>query len=61
MTMPREEDYYTNPRTEMAPEDYAPTYDLDDFEEPFNPIEQGYYDDDPNVYDGTYSDGGDDD
>lgn len=60
--MIREEDFYSNPRLEMAPEDYAPTVDLEDYdEEPYNPIEQGYYDDDPNVYDGTYSDGGDDD
>ena len=24
--MPREEDYYSNPRLEMAPEDYAPSW-----------------------------------
>jgi hypothetical protein len=30
----------------MEPED---TYD------PWNPVEQGYYDDDPSPYDGTYS------
>jgi hypothetical protein len=36
--MVREEDYFTNPRLEMAPEDYAPAWhphdDYDDVEYP---------------------------
>lgn len=24
--------YFSNPRAEMAPEDYAPTYDIDDYD-----------------------------
>ena len=53
--MPREEDFYTNPRTEMAPEDYAPSWD------PYEDADYGDLDDDPNPYDGDYDDGGDDD
>ena len=49
--MPREEDYYSNPRLEMAPEDYAPMYEEYDYPD---------VDDDPNPYNGDYDDGGDD-
>lgn len=47
--MPREEDFYTNPRLEMAPEDYAPSWEV-----------YVDVDDEPNPYHGDYDDGGDD-
>ena len=50
--MPDDERYYSNPRIEMAAQDYAPSWhphdDYDDNEK------------DPSPYDGDYDDGGDD-
>lgn len=52
--MIREEDYYSNPRLEMAPKDYAPMYEDYDGGD-FDPEPE------PNPYHGDYDDGGDDD
>jgi hypothetical protein len=55
--MIREEDYYSNPRLEMAPEDYAP------MREQYEEFDYGdlYEDKEPNPYDGDLDDGDDDD
>lgn len=42
--MIREEDYYSNPRLEMAPEDYAPIYEEYDYAE-LEPDPNPEYDD----------------
>jgi hypothetical protein len=56
MAMPDEEAYYSNPRAEMMPEDYAPSwYPIDDYDDDYIPAEK-----DPSPYDGDYDDGGDD-
>jgi hypothetical protein len=49
--MPTEEDYYSNPRIEMAPEDYAP------MREKYEEFDYGdlYEEKDPSPYDGDYA------
>jgi hypothetical protein len=38
--MPDEEAYYSNPRVEMMPEDYAPSwYPIDDYDDDYIPAE----------------------
>jgi hypothetical protein len=53
--MPDEEAYYSNPRLEMAPKDYAPAWDPYEDYDDYNQPEK-----DPSPYDGDYDDGGDD-
>jgi hypothetical protein len=54
--MPDDEKYYSNPRIEMAPEDYAPDYSV------YEQFDYGDMSEDkePSPYDGDYDDGGDD-
>jgi hypothetical protein len=49
--MPTEEDYYSNPRIEMAPEDYAPDYSVyEEFD--YGDLQE---DKEPSPYDGDYA------